>query len=339
MAIPALGLLRSLYPSHHIVLITALSSLATVRARAATYSRGIPEWVSWLSGNVVDQVLFVNKWTSALEWAQITGSLKGLRLQDAFLLPFYGEPFIRRMRKVAWLQSISANLRIHFQVTDRSAPPPSIPWQMWEPWSVVASSARHLSFGTPLDHYKFPGRLPAECHVRSEIRNRYICIYPSATHAFKRWPAERFVEVCRRLSSDQINIVFVGSEQEGEIATRVANLAGLARAAYQNLCGVGSLHETAAILKGAALFVGNDGGLSHLASLVGTPVVTIVSGIHRAGVWRPAGNNVCEVRFDSLDCIGCGNEIFCKRQTSDCIERISVNSVMAAINTIIKSSE
>ena len=64
-----------------------------------------------------------------------------------------------------------------------------------------------------------------------------------------------------------------------------------------DLVGTLSLPEVAAVLRRAALFVGNDSGLMHLAAAAGTPTLGLF-GPSEAREYGPAGPNAEAVLSD-----------------------------------------
>ena len=105
-----------------------------------------------------------------------------------------------------------------------------------------------------------------------------IVIHPgSSDHTHhKRWPAERFAEVARRLAKrDAVpSLVSWGPARDDHARARavVEQSKGAARLAPMTA----SLAELAALLATARLYIGGDTGPMHVASLVGTPVVQLL---------------------------------------------------------------
>ncbi len=90
---------------------------------------------------------------------------------------------------------------------------------------------------------------------------------------FKRWPAERFGVLFEKICKEQHfnGVVLIGSRSEAKLAEKTfAEIHSLPKI---NLCGQTSLQETAAIVSQAKLFIGNDGGLLHLAKALRVPVM------------------------------------------------------------------
>jgi ADP-heptose:LPS heptosyltransferase len=158
---------------------------------------------------------------------------------------------------------------------------------------------------------------------------KFAVVYAGATHEHKRWPLANFVTLCRKLVGKfGFLIVLVGSKSEQSLHEKLKNEIGVDSCI--NVAGDTSLTDLAHILQSASLFIGNDGGIAHLASTVGTQTITIMSGIYPSGVWDPSGLNCMAVRVQGLPCIGCGSEDTCPAAHMLCIRSLSVNDVLAA---------
>jgi ADP-heptose:LPS heptosyltransferase len=86
---------------------------------------------------------------------------------------------------------------------------------------------------------------------------------------------------------DGARLLLVGGAEEAML--RQSMLSSMRHAdTVHDLGGRTSLAELAAVLKQCDLFVGNDSGVSHLASSVGTPVVAVF-GPTDPHAWAPYG--------------------------------------------------
>ena len=113
--------------------------------------------------------------------------------------------------------------------------------------------------------------------------NEYVVLHCGAKWPSRRWPAESFAELARRLASMRIPVVLTGVEAERHITARVREFAGETPI---DLAGETSLGGFAEVLRNAALVVTNDTGASHLAVAVGTPSVVVACGSDTAR-WSP----------------------------------------------------
>ena len=88
----------------------------------------------------------------------------------------------------------------------------------------------------------------------------------------RRWPAARYAALADALIDDGAGIVLVGGREEHQL--RQSLLAQMRHGTrVHDLGGRTSLGELSAVLGRCTLFVGNDGGVLHLAATTGTPVV------------------------------------------------------------------
>lgn len=127
---------------------------------------------------------------------------------------------------------------------------------------------------------------------------RFAVIAPTANWIGKTWPAEKFADLGRRLTDGQIDkVLIVGAESERHMATPLFDQLG--DVAVDGI-GIGLL-ETFAAIKRAAIFVGNDSGLMHIAAASGVPSVGLF-GPSDDRHYAPWGTNGLVIRTpESLD--------------------------------------
>jgi len=114
----------------------------------------------------------------------------------------------------------------------------------------------------------------------------FVALHPGSSGfgQFKRWPAERFAALARRLASPHAPAALTFGAGERALAEEVAQRsAGAAR-----LVTTPSLKALAALLARARLLVAGDTGPLHLAALLGTPVLGIY-GPKDPAVYGPYG--------------------------------------------------
>jgi len=152
---------------------------------------------------------------------------------------------------------------------------------------------------------------------------------PGMTLSAKRWPAERFAALIRRLVAERgARVAVVGGKEDIALAAQVCSLAAT-EPAPANLAGRLSFDELGALLQRAQFFVGNDTGAMHLAVAVGTPTVAIFgpSDPRQYGPYGPAHRYV----WKPAECAPClqrgGWNAGCR--DSRCIEGVTVDDVWA----------
>lgn len=109
-----------------------------------------------------------------------------------------------------------------------------------------------------------------------------VVLHVGGTDARRRWPAESFAALARRLHPD--NLVITGGPGDLVTANRTARLAGLDPAHV--LAGRLTLDDFAAVIADARLVVSGDTGGAHLAHAFGTPSV-VIFGPSSPGQWGP----------------------------------------------------
>ncbi|MEX3966577.1 glycosyltransferase family 9 protein [Paraburkholderia sp. EG286B] len=114
-------------------------------------------------------------------------------------------------------------------------------------------------------------------------RRRYaqrVAVHPEASTADKRWLAQRFIGLSRRLSGEGFAPEFVVADSERSHWLPLASVAPPLRS-FRDTAGL------AAWLYESGWFIGNDSGLGHLASALGIPTLTVFRRRRIAQRWRP----------------------------------------------------
>ena len=100
-----------------------------------------------------------------------------------------------------------------------------------------------------------------------------VVVHPGAAASARRWPAERFGAVARRLAADGQQVVVTGTSDEASVSAIVVGSGGLSP--ESNLCGQLEVVQLAALVANARLVICGDTGVAHLASAYGTPSVLL----------------------------------------------------------------
>jgi len=164
-----------------------------------------------------------------------------------------------------------------------------------------------------------------------------VAIHPGGAKVQRRWPAERFARLARRVAEAHgAAILLVGGpgDEDAVAASRPA-----ASTPTLTSCGV---REMAAVLSRCRLFIGNDSGLAHLAGTVGAPVVGIFGTSRPAltGPLTPPGN--LEAVASDLPCSPCRERFFreCRPVNeggallAPCLHAITVDAVAEAVERL-----
>ena len=165
-----------------------------------------------------------------------------------------------------------------------------------------------------------------------KIQNsKFALIHPVAAFETKQWATEKFARIAEFLSEKDFQIVAVAAKNERDVLENLQKLSNVPVTIFDDL----SLSEITALAAQAELFVGNDSGIAHIASAVNTPGVVIFGSSNRDH-WRPWTDAPNEIVFENLPCQPCAG-YFCKEFAEpECIKRISVESVIKAIEKVFK---
>ena len=146
------------------------------------------------------------------------------------------------------------------------------------PWSIPAEWRDQA--GEALTRLGMPAESP------------YVVIHPGAGAEVKCWPLDGFLEVASALRADGLGVVFALGPVELErwLDGRVERL----RRRFPVMVAE-PLAVLAGVLAGAACYLGNDSGASHLAAAVGTPTLALF-GPTDPRHFRPLGRMVEVVR-------------------------------------------
>lgn len=158
-----------------------------------------------------------------------------------------------------------------------------------------------------------------------------IGIFPGSNAPARRWGAERFAELVRKLTLDHQVVVF-GGPDEKELTRAVAGDVAI------DLGGRTSLALLAAGLASCDFVVSNDSGPLHLAAAVGTRTVSLWGAGDPARTGPPPGHVV--LRDRRLPCLECvknqcprsGPGYILPDAYMECMQLIPVDDVLTSVN-------
>jgi heptosyltransferase-2 len=169
-----------------------------------------------------------------------------------------------------------------------------------------------------------------------DLKNRQLIIgvHPGSEKrlAFKRWPIEKYGALLNYMhKKHQASFIIFGGPDEAALARELESLVNFK---LINLVGKTTVQQAAASISLCHMFISNDSGLMHLATAFAIPVVAIY-GPSQYIKSAPYGKNHTIVRHE-LPCSPCydNNTIKCKHLK--CINDITIEEVLAALETQIK---
>jgi len=133
---------------------------------------------------------------------------------------------------------------------------------------------------------------------RSTGKSPLVVIHPGSGgfNPARRWSPANFARVADALSQEGAQVVLVGRPTDGTEAVLAAM-----ETRPIDLTGQTTLHQLAALLQRADLFIGGDAGVTHIAAASGAPMV-IIFGPTNAAAWGPVGPKRCVLQAE----IPCG---------------------------------
>ncbi len=154
-------------------------------------------------------------------------------------------------------------------------------------------------------------------------------IHPAAAFATKQWATEHFARVAEFLSDRGFAPVAIAAPNERALLEKLCSEAVVKITTFDL-----SLPEVTALAAHSQLFVGNDSGIAHIAAAVGTPAV-VIFGSSNIAHWRPWNSAPAEVVFEEMPCQPC-HGYFCEKfDQPECILRVPVTRVIAAIERLL----
>ncbi len=159
-----------------------------------------------------------------------------------------------------------------------------------------------------------------------------VGLAPASRHETRRWPAESYAELARRLRDDEGArfIVFWGPG-ERELAETIRNGIGEGATLSPETAG---LRSFAALLARCTMLLTNCNGPKHIAVARGVPTLTIHSSSDPR-CWNPPDREHHPVvRRDELECIGCMQNA-CPYNL-ECLRELTAESVFPTARRLLR---
>jgi ADP-heptose:LPS heptosyltransferase len=166
--------------------------------------------------------------------------------------------------------------------------------------------------------------------LTQEERSSVILLHPGSGSKRKVWPPERFLSLSQILR-DRLDsrILIILGPAEGSEVERVFK--GMDPQIFIQVKGL-SLLQLASVMEGCRFFIGNDSGISHMASALGIPTMALF-GPTDPMVWAPRGEKVWVVR-KRIPCSPCDRERFFQCSDPECMKGIGIEEVLKELERI-----
>ena len=167
----------------------------------------------------------------------------------------------------------------------------------------------------------------------------FTLLGPGAAHFTKRWPPEYWTTLAGALARQRRALVVTGGKAEREIGDAIVAAARAADPGVvaANSAGEFALQETGALLKRAEALVVGDTGVMHMATAVGTPIVTMMGPTVAPFGFYPYHANATVLERD-LYCRPCTpfGGATCPEKHHRCLRDISPAEVESALVAITR---
>ena len=173
-------------------------------------------------------------------------------------------------------------------------------------------------------------RIARETSPGIDLAKPYVVVQLGATWAPRAWRAESFGAVAAALrAAYDAHVVVLGAAEDAPLRDRFMAGGGPTDASF--FWGTLSIPALGALLRGARLFVGSDGGVAHLAAACGAPSV-VLFGPQNPARFRPWGPGV-RVLHHPVECFPCA-QVVCVRAENPCVNLNTVEEVLGAAKAL-----
>jgi heptosyltransferase-3 len=161
-----------------------------------------------------------------------------------------------------------------------------------------------------------------------------ITVQPGSGGKKKCWPSGNFLELMKLLGVDKrfyFYFILGPAERRGlhEISERFFSENKI----DASIIARRSVSYIATLLKSSSLHVGNDSGVTHLASALGTPTIAIF-GPTDPRIWGPFGS-LTRIITSGYPCSPCSEEDRRRCPDIQCLENLKVDAVVQAARDIL----
>jgi len=232
---------------------------------------------------------------------------------------------------------------------------------------VIAEKLRLLEvfFRNPLELFSKPISVTPPVgealtpSVTNALDQPYVVVHPGPLTAYKRWPLAHWQHLITWLVSKGFQVVLSASPARQDVQLNhdiISLLNGETAAKVVNAAGKLSIPQTGTLLRGAALYIGVDTSITHLAAACNTPTITLFGATPPTnfGPWPNGfiGEQPYQLRARSQtvgnvtilqgpgECVPCRKAGCLDRadSNSECLDLLEPAQVITAIEQVIKNT-
>ena len=165
------------------------------------------------------------------------------------------------------------------------------------------------------------------------ISGDFVALAPGSIWGSKRWPY--YAELASKLAAA---VVVVGGPDDAALGNEIVRAVegGQGRSRAVNACGRLTLRQSAALIGRATLLVTNDSAPLHLATAMGTPVVSLFGPTVTEFGFGPLRSGDVALGVEGLECRPCSphGPPACPLGHHRCMRELTVSAVLAAIEEL-----
>lgn len=166
--------------------------------------------------------------------------------------------------------------------------------------------------------------------MKRGIRGPYAAICPFTTRPQKHWPESHWADLSHRIGDGTgLDVIMLGGPGDDAAARRMERLSG---GRIVNVAGTTSIGVAMALIKGAALVVGVDTGLTHMGVAFCRPTVAVFGA---TCPYTEAPGAKLTVLYDPRHCSPCRRRPTCGGEYP-CMREIGVERVAEAARRLIE---
>jgi ADP-heptose:LPS heptosyltransferase len=192
--------------------------------------------------------------------------------------------------------------------------------------------------GFDLEPPRFDLRVPEDTKpwAAAHIPQGALHFSVNASTFRKEWPLPHWIELARQLLRDnpRLRIVATGSDDDRECTRLKEFAAAVSEPGLQTFTGL-SVAQLAALLERCSQHVGGDSGVLHLAAALGAPTLALFREYAALKEWLPRGPRHRHLAAPCA-CLDQLRESCRRRQTAECLEGLSPQSVAGQVLTLTR---
>ena len=124
-----------------------------------------------------------------------------------------------------------------------------------------------------------PAGEPLNPVIASEIKQPYVVVHPGPLTAYKRWPLAYWQKLITYLVKQGYQVVLSASPAKQDIQLNhdiISLLGDESKKQVINAAGKLSIPQAGTLIRGAALYIGVDTSITHLAAACNTPTIALL---------------------------------------------------------------